>query len=114
MLRFYMDHHVHSAITAGLRRRGIDCLTAYEDSAHRLEDESLLTRATALDRVLFSQDVDLLQITSRWLSGGMHFAGLIYGEQLGLTIGQAIRDLELIAKVLEPEEMRDRIERIPL
>ena len=28
MLRFYMDQHVHGGITAGLRRIGVDCLTA--------------------------------------------------------------------------------------
>jgi hypothetical protein len=31
MLRLYMDVHVKAAITAGLRRRGIDVVTAQED-----------------------------------------------------------------------------------
>lgn len=31
MLSFYMDHHVFSSITRGLRERGIDVLTAEED-----------------------------------------------------------------------------------
>jgi hypothetical protein len=30
-----------------------------------------------------------------------------------VTIGQAVRDLELIAKVLDPQDMRNRIEFIP-
>jgi hypothetical protein len=38
---------------------------------------------------------------------------VIFAEQLGITIGQAIRDLELIAKVLEPGEMKNRIEFLP-
>jgi len=62
MLRLYMDVHVKTAITAGMRRRGIDVLAAQEDEAVRLEDEALLNRATALQRVLFSQDDDLLAI----------------------------------------------------
>ena len=33
MLRFYMDHQVHVAITAGLRRRGVDCVTLHDDGA---------------------------------------------------------------------------------
>ena len=62
MLRLYMDMHVKAAITAGLRRRGIDVVTAQEDGGAHLEDVALLDRATALQRVLFSQDNDLLAI----------------------------------------------------
>ena len=52
----YMDHNVPRAITAGLQRRGIDVLRAYEDGAHEWEDAALLDRAQALGRVLFSRD----------------------------------------------------------
>ena len=114
MLRYYMDHHVHRAITTGLRRRGIDCVTAEEDGAERLSDDDLLRRSSELGRVLFSQDVDLLEISARWTDEGRDFSGLVYGRQLQLTVGQAIRDLELIARVLEPAEMRNRVEHIPL
>jgi predicted nuclease of predicted toxin-antitoxin system len=55
-----MDHHVPLAVTAGLRMRQIDVLTAYEDDMHDAEDEELLNRASQLQRVLFSQDDDLL------------------------------------------------------
>jgi predicted nuclease of predicted toxin-antitoxin system len=40
--------------------RQIDVLTAYEDDMHDAEDEELLNRASQLQRVLFSQDDDLL------------------------------------------------------
>ena len=113
-LRYYMDHHVHSAIVAGLRRRGIECITAEEDGAKQLEDSALLGRATQLGCVLFSQDVDLLEIVAEWMRIGREFAGLVYARQLGITVGQAVRDLELMAKVLEAEEMRGRIEYLPL
>lgn len=111
---FYMDHHVDAAITEGLRRRRIDVLTAYEDGAAQLEDADLLARATQLGRVLFSQDVDLLIIADRWLQINREFAGLVYAHQLGITIGQAIRDLSLIAQALDPEDMRNHIEFLPL
>lgn len=51
-----MDHHVHAAITEGLRRRGVGAMTAEEDGAAQFDDERLLLRATPLGRVLFSQD----------------------------------------------------------
>jgi hypothetical protein len=108
-----MDHHVDAAITSGLRQRGVDVLTAYEDGTAEVEDDVLLARATQLGRVLFSQDVDLLIVTDQWLTTGREFAGLVYGHQLGITIGQAIRDLMLIALVFSPEDMRNRIEFLP-
>ena len=61
-----MDVHVPAAITAGLRRRGIDVLTSQEDDTREVDDEVLLARATGLSRVLFSQDQDLLRIATDW------------------------------------------------
>ncbi|MEE8291380.1 MAG: hypothetical protein V3R80_07875, partial [Candidatus Tectomicrobia bacterium] len=35
-IAFYMDHHIPRAITVGLRLRGVDVITAYEDASHEL------------------------------------------------------------------------------
>jgi hypothetical protein len=35
-VRLYLNHNVSRAITQGLRLRGVDVLTAFEDGAHRL------------------------------------------------------------------------------
>jgi hypothetical protein len=109
-----MDHHVDVAITDGLRKRGIDVLTCRDDGTTTWDDEPLLERAAQLERVLFSQDDDLLAIARRWQKQNQSFAGLIYGHQLDLSIGQAVRDLELIAGVYDPDDIRDRVEYIPL
>jgi hypothetical protein len=109
----YMDVHVKAAITAGLRRRGIDVVTAQEDGGAHLEDVALLDRATALQRVLFSQDDDLLAIARERQAPGVFFAGFIYGHQLAATVGKYMLDLELICQVLDPEEMANRIEYLP-
>jgi hypothetical protein len=108
-----MDHHVPKAITEGLRRRGVDVLTAGEDAAATLADELLLERATQQGRTLFSQDEDLLAIAHQWLAVGREFAGLVYAHQQKITVGQAVTDLELIAKALDARDIRDRIEFIP-
>jgi predicted nuclease of predicted toxin-antitoxin system len=60
MISFYMDQHIPRAITEGLRLRGVDVVTAYEDGASRMEDAELMDRATEIRRVLFTQDDDLL------------------------------------------------------
>ena len=114
MLRLYMDVHVNAAITAGVRRRGIDVVTAQEDEATRLEDALLLDRATTLRRVLFTQDEDLLAIARDLQTRGRFFAGLIYGHQLAATIGKYVLDWDVVCKVLDPEDMQSWIEYLPL
>lgn len=109
-----MDQHIPGPITTGLRRREIDVLTAFEDDAAEFDDEALLERATLLGRVLFSQDRDLLVITHQWLETGREFSGLIYAHQMNITIGRAVRDLVLLAEVLEPANMHNHIEFLPL
>ena len=61
----YMDVHVRRAVTEGLRLRSVDVLTAQEDGTTLLEDSELLNRATALGRVLFTQDKTFLAKESR-------------------------------------------------
>lgn len=61
MIRLYMDVQVRREVTAGLRMRGVDVLAAQEDGAAALPDAELMTRATELGRVLFSQDTDFEQ-----------------------------------------------------
>jgi hypothetical protein len=109
----YLDHHVKAAITVGLRRRGVDVATCAEDGMDRADDDQILARATQLGRAVFTQDDDFLALANEWLRNGRAFAGVIYAEQLGITIGQAIRDLELIALVLEPADIANRIEFLP-
>jgi hypothetical protein len=67
-----------------------------------------------LGRVPFTQDTDLLTIASEWQRSSRELAGLFYGHQLQLTIGQAVRDLQIAARVLNPEDMMNRVEFLPL
>src|SRR5437588_2477273 len=98
-----MDEHVHRAITTGVRLKGIDVLTAQEDGQRQVPDNVLLDRATELRRVLFSQDEDLLAEANHRQREGFPFAGVVYAHQLQVSIGTCIHDLEIIAKVANPE-----------
>ena len=89
-------------------------VTAQEDGGTRLEDVALLERATALQRVLFSQDDDLLAIARARQTMAVFSVGLIYGHQLAATMGKYVLDLEMICQVLNPEDMANRIEYLPL
>ncbi len=110
----YMDHHVPKAITVGLRLRGVDVVTAHEDGADQLDDDELLQRANELGRALFTQDDDLLAEAAKCQREGIQFSGVIYGHQLRVTIGICIRDLEVIAKSGEMEELKNQVIFLPL
>jgi hypothetical protein len=113
-LPLYFDVHVPYAITFGLRLRGIDVLTSQEDGTREVDDDVLLNRATALGRILFSQDKDLLREAQKRQQIGEAFGGVIYAPQLGVSIGQCIDDLELIAQCSEPDEWLNRVDYLPL
>jgi hypothetical protein len=109
----YMDVHVPMAITEQLRRRGVDVLTAIEDGAATLEDDELLARASELGRVLFTQDIRFKALAEDWQREGKGFGGLIFGHQLRGTIGQFVKDLDLIAQASEPDEWVSVVEHLP-
>ena len=113
-LSFYLDHHVPAAIAVGLRQLQIDVLTVAEDGRADWDDERLLERALGLGRIVFTQDRDFLVLAARWQQGRREFAGMVYGHQLRVTVGGAVRDIALIASVMTRAEMRNRVEFLPL
>jgi hypothetical protein len=110
----YMDAHIPRGITLGLRMRTVDVLTAQEDGAGTLPDPALLERAAQLGRVLFTFDDDLLLEAVKRQAETKPFSGVIYAHPLRISIGQCIRDLELMAKTGEPKDLQDRVEFLPL
>jgi predicted nuclease of predicted toxin-antitoxin system len=111
---FYMDEHVDVAITRGLRRRGVDVLTVQEDGRDSEDDPVLLDRATELGHVTFTRDDDFLAEGGRRQQIGDPFAGVIYAHPLRASVGQCVRDLEMIAKASDAAEYANRVEYLPL
>ncbi|MFQ5486489.1 MAG: DUF5615 family PIN-like protein [Desulfobacterales bacterium] len=114
MLSFYMNQHVPRAITEGLRLRGVDVITAYEDGAGQMEDSELMDRATELGRVLFTQDDDLLAEAVARQKKGISFSGVIYAHQMRVSIGTCVHNLELIASAGEMGDLADSVQFLPL
>jgi predicted nuclease of predicted toxin-antitoxin system len=113
-VRLYTDVHVRRAVTEGLRLRGVDVLSAQEDGAAEFLDPELLTRAAARERLLFTQDEDLLAEAARRRELGEAFGGLVYAHQLNVTIRVLIEDLELIAGATNLEEWANTVVYLPL
>jgi len=108
-----MDVHVPQAVTNQLRRRGVDVVTAIEDSAAMRADADLLERATQSGRMLVTQDIRLCAMAGVWQSEGRAFAGLAFAHPLGITIGQFVRDLEILALASMGNECDNQIFRLP-
>jgi len=113
-IALYMNQHVPRAIALGLRLRGIRVVTAYEDGASDMDDPQLLDRAGESQRVLFTQDDDLLAEATRRQTEGILFLGVVYAHQLRVSIGTCVHDLELIAEAGEPEDLINRVQFLPL
>lgn len=112
-LKLYLDENVHGAITTGLRLRDVDVLTVQEDGYAGRPDPAILDRATLLGRMVFTQDRDFLVEASQRQAVGIDFAGVVYAHQLMVSVGDCIRDLELIAKLGNPEEFVSRVQYLP-
>jgi hypothetical protein len=77
------------------------------------EDHELLEHARELGRVIFTQDIRFKALAEEWQRQQRPFAGLVFGHQLAGTIGQYVKDLELIAKASEPTEWVNIVEHLP-
>ena len=104
-IRLYLDEHIPSAVRDGLRRRGLDVLTAQETNMRGATDEEHLSLALSEDRVILTQDADFLRLHA----AGTHHAGIIYTHQQ-TPIGTIIRGVMLVAEVLDSSEFVDHIE----
>lgn len=113
-IALYMDVHIPQPITDQLRRRGEDVLTAIEDGSSTVPDDVLLERSGSLQRLLFTQDIRFRALAEDWQRQERAFGGLLYGHQMGATIGRYVADLELIAKESELAEWVNVVQYLPL
>jgi predicted nuclease of predicted toxin-antitoxin system len=105
-IRFHLDENCHRAVAEGLRRRGIDATTTPETGLLSSSDEQQVAYALVRGRVIFTQDRDFLRLHS----AGVPHAGIAYCAKDTRSIGETIQGLVLIWELLEPEEMRNRVE----
>lgn len=106
-IKYYMDVHVKRAVTEGLRRRGVEVLTAQEADMQLAEDIEHIAYVQSGGWIIFTNDVDFLRLHA----SGVEHGGIAYCHQT-TSIGQMIQGLMLIFQVLDTEQMRNRVEYI--
>ncbi len=95
-----MEEHVPKAVTEGVRRRGVDVLTAQEADMRGATDKAHLELAMEAGRVIFTQDADFLRLHA----AGVSHAGIVYAPQRR-PIGQLVRGLMDIYNRLTSSDM---------
>jgi len=103
-----LDENLSPRIAVQLRRRGIDAVTVHDLDVAGDTDENHLARATRLQRVLVTADVDFLVMAA----AGQQHLGIVFGEQTTHKIGDWVKALDLLCAVYAPEEMANHIEYI--
>jgi hypothetical protein len=101
-----MDQHYPGPVTQGLRRLGIDVLTAQEAGRCGLSDLDQLAFATAEQRVMATFDSDYLALHQ----SGIAHAGIAWCPQQKYGIGMLTQLLELLHGVADRDGMRKRVE----
>jgi predicted nuclease of predicted toxin-antitoxin system len=116
MLRLLTDEDVHGDIVAGLLRRRptLDLLRVQDVGLSHTPDPVILEWAAQQGRVVVSVDKKTLAVDA-WnrVVRGLPMPGVVI-LRIVLTIGQAIDELELIAIVGNPEDLRDQVIYLPL
>lgn len=110
----FFDVHVDYAIAGQLRLRQVEVLTAQENGVDRLPDELLLEHASRLGRPLVTHDIRLNAMAENWQRQGRPFCGVIFGHLMQVSIGQCVRELEIIAQATDPEDWVSAIIRLPM
>lgn len=113
-IALYFDVHIDRAIVGQLRLRQVEVLTAQEDGTGRFSDEDLLEHAGRSGRPIVTHDIRFLAMAENWQRQGRQFCGLIFAHPLQVSIGQCVRDLELIAKATDRDDWVSAVLRLPL
>jgi hypothetical protein len=79
-----------------------------------LNDATLLDRASAMQRIVFTRDDDFLVEAARRQREGIPFYGIIYAHQQRVSIGVCVEQLELIAKASELEDILNCVKYLPV
>ncbi|MDA1191598.1 MAG: DUF5615 family PIN-like protein [Candidatus Poribacteria bacterium] len=109
-LRIYTDEHVPTVIADELRRRNVNAQSARDVGNLGIDDSEQLEYAIRERAVLFTHDDDFLRLAVVWEQSGREHWGILFAPATRYTIGERIRRLLEYAVMLNPEEMRNKVE----
>ena len=111
-LPLYADECVDARVVAGLRRRGVDVVSAADVGLLAAPDDRHLDHARELRRPVVTADQDFLRLAHERVESGASIPGVIFILPR-TTVGDAVRAIALLAEALQPSDLRDRVEWVP-
>lgn len=108
-LNLCFDECATARVVVGVRGLGVNATTAAEQGLFGATDGKHLDRATVLGRVIVKADPAILVLIKARLEPELEFPGLILVSNSS-PVGRAVAAQEILATMLEPAEMANRIE----
>lgn len=100
-MKIYADENIERSIVEGLRRRKIEVFSARELRYLGKPDEFHIKKASEMKVVMLTHDIDFLKIAS---SKDVAHGGVIFSHPKNVSIGQCIRGVELMVRVLTDKD----------
>ena len=104
-LAFYTDESVNVAVAEGLKRRGVQVISARDADNLGLSDKEQLEYATKKNLVIVTHDDDFLSMAMEF-----EHKGIVYVHQQKYSVGDLIRRLKLLWDIAEPKDMVNHVE----
>ena len=115
MIRFLTDEDFDGRIVRGIRRHypKLDLLRIQDAALRTYHDRFILDNAAEMNRVLLSHDIRTMYTYAlERLFKSKPMPGVILIEQ-SYPIRDAIHEIALIAYCVEPDELMDKVRRLP-
>jgi hypothetical protein len=110
-IRLYIDEDAMAGILVkGLRARGADVATVFEEQMTGRSDEEQLEYASERNRTLYTFNVgDFCRLHKEYQSQGKSHAGIIVVYRKRYAAGEQIRRLSDLIHTVSAEEMNDNL-----
>jgi hypothetical protein len=106
----YADENVSGILVRALKRLGWDVSRAIDTHPSGTDDQTHFQEAVKQDRVLLSNDQDMVVIAAEWQAQGRSFPGVIYfSPKRFASIGDVIRALQALAAKLREQPLAHRV-----
>jgi len=110
MLKIYSDESLDVRIIEALKKRGTEAWSARDVGNLGLKDDAQLEYAYNEKACLFTTDDDFLRIAKKWSDQGKEHYGIIYVHPLKLCIGECVNSIEILASVMNVDDMINHVE----
>ncbi|MBI4785841.1 MAG: DUF5615 family PIN-like protein [Chloroflexi bacterium] len=107
-IKLLLDEQIWEGLTQALTQRGYDILHIVNTDQRGIDDEPLLTYASAQGRAVLTYNVHhFAPLVALWYEAGREHAGVILSTEL--PPGELLRRVERLLTALSADELRNTV-----